>query len=215
MKLIIIGGVIASDAVYRYKEDGRTIHSAVLSAFIQTGTADKGVAREVIVTVYGKAAADLKDLPDAHVIIEGDIEMPKGKPMEINNARIYPGTMGLALNRVSIAGNVGGDPEIQHWESGNTSAKFSVAARRTKEITDWCNFEIWGKQAETVSKFVTKGSQVGVVGQLKIEEWTDKSTGELRTAFRFVGDRLTLLGKRVQATASTQAEQAGYDDNDF
>lgn len=216
MKSIVIAATISADPAYRMKEDGQTVHSVLLSAFVTTGYGDKAITAEVICTAYGKAAVDLKEIKSEFIIIEGDVELSKDKPMHINNARFYPGSMGLQLNRISVAGNVGNEPEIQRFESGNVVSKFSIAARRTKEITDWFNLEIWGKQAETVEKYVGKGNQVAVVGSLKLEQWKDKTTGELRTAYRFNGDRLTLLGgKRTQETQSQSQPNNGYEDDDF
>jgi single-strand DNA-binding protein len=214
MKSITIACVQSSDAAFLYKEDS-TVKSVQVLVSVTTGYGDKAITAEVMCTAYGKAAEALQEMPSAHMIVVGDMEMPKGEPMRINNAKFYPGSMGLMLNQIAIAGNIGNPPEIQRFESGNIVAKFSVAVRRTKTETDWFNGEIWGKQAEVVENYVGKGSQCAIVGQLKLEQWNDKTTGALRTAFRVTGDRLTLLGgKRTQETES-QGTGTSYDDNDF
>jgi single-strand DNA-binding protein len=214
MKSITIAAVRSADAAYRYADDGSgTVKAVEVAVLLTTGYGDKAITAEAICTAYGKAADALKEIDSEFIIVTGDVELPKGEAMRINNCRFYPGSMGLQLNQVSVAGNIGNEPEIQRFERGMV-AKFSVAARRTKDVTDWFNCEIWGKQAEVVEKFVGKGNQIAVVGGLKLEQWNDKQTGALRTAYRFNMDRLTLLGgKRTQESAPTQGEQTSYEDD--
>lgn len=212
MKSITIAAVRSADPIYHYGADN-AVKSVEVAVLLTTGYGDKSITAEAICVAYGKAADALKELDSEFIIVTGDVELTKDQPMKINNARFYPGSMGLQLNQVSVAGNIGNEPEIQRFERGMV-AKFSVAARRTKDIADWFNCEIWGKQAEVVEKFVDKGNQIAVVGQLKLEQWNDKQTGALRTAYRFNMDRLTLLGgKRTQESAPTQGEQTSYEDD--
>lgn len=214
MKSITIAAVRSADPMYRYADDGSgVVKSVEVAVLLTTGYGDKSITAEAICVAYGKAADALKEIDSEFIIVTGDVELAKDQPMKINNARFYPGSMGLQLNQVSVAGNIGNEPETRRFERGMV-AKFSVAARHTKDITDWFNCETWGKQAEIVEKFVGKGNQIAVVGQLKLEQWTDKQTGALRTAYRFNMDRLTLLGgKRTQESASTQGEQTSYEDD--
>lgn len=85
------------------------------------------------------------------------------------------------MNKLTIIGNLGRDPEMRFTPSGQAVTKFSVASTRqyknqageqVKETT-WFSVEAWGKLAEICNQYLKKGSKVYVEGRLK----PDKSTG--------------------------------------
>lgn len=88
----------------------------------------------------------------------------------------------MSFNKITIVGNLGRDPELRYTPQGNAVCNFSVATnekRRDKngemqDVTTWFRITLWGKQAETASKFLTKGSPVYIEGRLRVEEWTDR-----------------------------------------
>ena len=88
----------------------------------------------------------------------------------------------MSYNKIIIIGNLGRDPELSYTPQGTAVCKFTVATnerRRDKageqqDITTWFRVTVWGKQAETVSKYLTKGRSVYVEGRMHVEEWTDK-----------------------------------------
>jgi single-strand DNA-binding protein len=118
----------------------------------------------------------------------------------------------MSLNVVTLVGRVGGDPETRRFESGNmkTSATLAVNRPTKSDQPDWFALEFWGKQAETVEKYVNKGSLIGVKGALKIETWTDKSTGALRSKPVILVDRLDLLGSKRDNEAPMSGGGGGY-----
>ncbi|MEL6303164.1 MAG: single-stranded DNA-binding protein [Bacteroidota bacterium] len=77
-------------------------------------------------------------------------------------------------NRVQLVGHLGEDPVIKTLENGSKVATFSLAtndsyttAKGDKvESTEWHNVAVWGKQADIVETYVTKGKQIGIVGKL-------------------------------------------------
>ncbi|MDT5293849.1 MAG: single-strand DNA-binding protein, partial [Acidobacteriota bacterium] len=79
-------------------------------------------------------------------------------------------------------GNLGRDPELSYTPQGTAVCKFSVATnerRRDKageqqDITTWFRVTVWGKQAENVSRYLSKGRKVYLEGRLHMEEWTDR-----------------------------------------
>lgn len=75
------------------------------------------------------------------------------------------------LNRITLIGNVGRDPEMRYFESGKCKTSFSIAVRRTKEITDWVNIECWGKTAEIAAEYLRKGNKVGIDGSLFFDSY--------------------------------------------
>ena len=87
-----------------------------------------------------------------------------------------------SFNKITIVGNLGRDPELRYTPQGTAVCQFSVATnerRRDKsgeqqDITTWFRVTSWGKQAENVSKYLSKGRRVYVEGRLHMEEWTDR-----------------------------------------
>ncbi len=88
----------------------------------------------------------------------------------------------MSFNTIMIMGNLGRDPELSYTPQGTAVCKFTVATnerRRDKageqqDITTWFRVTVWGKQAENVSKYLSKGRKVFVQGRLHVEEWTDR-----------------------------------------
>lgn len=122
----------------------------------------------------------------------------------------------MSLNVVTLVGRVGGDPETRRFESGNmkTTATLAVNRPTKSDQPDWFNLEFWGKQAEVVENYVKKGSLIGIKGALKIETWTDKSTGASRSKPVILVDRLDLLGSRRDNEAAMPSSGSGNSYND-
>ena len=88
----------------------------------------------------------------------------------------------MSFNKILLVGNLGRDPELSYTPQGTAVCKFSVATnerRRDKageqqDITTWFRVTVWGKQAENVSRYLSKGRKVFVEGRLHVEEWTDR-----------------------------------------
>ena len=88
----------------------------------------------------------------------------------------------MSYNKIIIIGNLGRDPELSYTPQGTAVCKFSVATnerRRDKsgeqqDITTWFRVSAWGKQAENISRYLTKGRKVYIEGRLHMEEWTDR-----------------------------------------
>ena len=84
--------------------------------------------------------------------------------------------------KMTVAGRVGSDPQIQHFQSGAKKATFSVAVNRTREITDWYEVQCWQSPViDKVIPWIKKGSYVSVQGQLVIDQWDDRQSGETRS----------------------------------
>src|SRR4029079_5831029 len=106
-----------------------------------------------------------------------------------------------SVNKVILVGNLGRDAELRYTPSGAAIAKFSLATTEKwtdksggqQERTEWHNIDLWGKQAETLAEYLTKGKQVYVEGRLQSDEYTDKE-GVKRKSIRVKCDRVVLLG---------------------
>jgi single-strand DNA-binding protein len=88
----------------------------------------------------------------------------------------------MSFNKIIIVGNLGRDPELRYTPQGTAVCNFSVATnerRRDKageqqDVTTWFRVNAWGRQAENVSKYLSKGRRVYVEGRLHVEEWNDR-----------------------------------------
>lgn len=90
--------------------------------------------------------------------------------------------MSGALNRVTIIGNLGKDPEVRYTPGGEAVANFTVATNENwtdkqgqkQERVEWHRVVVWGKAAEACGEFLAKGRQVYVEGRLQTREWNNK-----------------------------------------
>src|SRR5918992_468303 len=88
----------------------------------------------------------------------------------------------MSFNKIVVVGNLGRDPEMRYTPQGTAVCSFSMASNERRkdksgeqqDVTTWFKVTVWGKQAETVSKYLTKGRRVYVEGRLHVEEWTDR-----------------------------------------
>lgn len=107
------------------------------------------------------------------------------------------------LNRVTLIGNLGKDPEVRHLESGSAVAKFSVATNENyrdkagewQTITEWHNIVCWRYLAERAEKSLKKGSLVYVEGKLTNRKWQGED-GKDRYITEVVANTFKLLEKR-------------------
>ena len=110
--------------------------------------------------------------------------------------------MNALRNRVQLIGHVGQEPEIKTLEGGKKLAKITLATNETyyndkkEKITDtqWHNITAWGKTAEIIENFVSKGKEIAIEGKLIHKAWEDKN-GEKRYSTEVVANELLLLGK--------------------
>ncbi|MAW96173.1 MULTISPECIES: single-stranded DNA-binding protein [unclassified Leeuwenhoekiella] len=110
--------------------------------------------------------------------------------------------MSTLRNKVQLIGNLGNDPEIVNLESGKKLAKFSIATNETyknnkgERVTDtqWHNVVAWGKTAEIVENYVTKGKEIAIEGKLTSRSYETKQ-GEKRYITEIVCDELLMLSK--------------------
>ena len=110
--------------------------------------------------------------------------------------------MNTLRNKVQLIGNLGNDPEIINLESGKLLAKFSIATNETyknakgERITDtqWHNVVAWGKTANLVQQYLTKGKEVAIEGKLTNRSFETKE-GEKRYITEVVCNELLMVGK--------------------
>jgi len=108
------------------------------------------------------------------------------------------------MNRVTLLGNVGKDPEVKEFNDTKV-AKFSLATSESykkdgEKITDttWHNLVFWGKQCDVLKSYVHKGDQLLVEGKISIRQYKDKQEVTHWTT-EIICDRFELLSKKPEA----------------
>jgi single-strand DNA-binding protein len=104
-------------------------------------------------------------------------------------------------NKVQLIGNVGQEPEIKNLDGGKKLAHLTIATNEVYyrdngdkvEQTEWHRVTAWGKTAEIVEKYVTKGKEVAIEGKLTHRSYDDKD-GNKRYVTEVVVNELLLLG---------------------
>jgi len=106
-----------------------------------------------------------------------------------------------SVNKVILVGNLGRDAELRYTPGGAAVATLNLATTEVwndkggqrQEKTEWHRIVLWGKQAESLQEYLTKGKQIYVEGRLQTRQWDDKD-GNKRYTTEIKADRITLLG---------------------
>ena len=122
----------------------------------------------------------------------------------------------MSLSRIAIIGHLGQDPELRYLPtSGQPVTGFSVATDESytskegnrQERVQWHNIVVFGKLAETCTKYLGKGRQVYVEGRFRTREFEDKNGGGKRQRAEIVARRVQFLGSRPEAPLGGEAEE--------
>ena len=107
-----------------------------------------------------------------------------------------------SVNKVILVGNLGRDAELRYTPGGAAVATLNLATTEVwndkssgqkQEKTEWHRIVLWGKSAESLSEYLTKGKQIYVEGRLQTRKWQDKDGNDKYTT-EIRGDRIVLLG---------------------
>ena len=107
------------------------------------------------------------------------------------------------VNKVILVGNLGANPEMRFTQAGQAVANLRLATTerwtdrggQKQEATEWHRVVVWGKQAEIVGQYLTKGRQVYVEGRIRTRQWQDQ-TGQKRYTTEIVAQNVQMLGGR-------------------
>jgi single-strand DNA-binding protein len=111
----------------------------------------------------------------------------------------------MSINRVLITGNLTRDPELRATGSGMSVLQMGVAVndrRKNPQSGEWedvpnfIDVVMFGARAESVSRFLSKGSKVAVEGKLRWSSWEDKTTGAKRSKVEVVADDIEFMSSR-------------------
>ncbi len=113
-------------------------------------------------------------------------------------------------NKVILMGRPTRDPEVRYASNGNAIAKLSVAVNRVwrnkegqqQEETTFVDVDAFGRQAETISQYLSKGRPIFLEGRLKLDQWDDKQTGQKRSRLGVVLDRFEFIDSRGEGGGS-------------
>ena len=109
----------------------------------------------------------------------------------------------MSVNKAILIGNLGKDPELRYTPSGKAVATFSIATTerwtgqdgQKNESTTWHNIVAWGKQAEVIKEYLSKGRQIYVEGRIVNRSYDDKDGNKryiseiVVQSFQFIGNR--------------------------
>jgi single-strand DNA-binding protein len=124
-----------------------------------------------------------------------------------------------SVNKVILVGNLGRDAEVKVTASGQSVASFSIATTETwtkdgekKEKTEWHRIVLWGRQADTLQPYLTKGKQIYVEGRLETRNW--EKDGQKHYTTEVKADRIVLLGGGRGGERGDRADRgdSGYAD---
>lgn len=117
-----------------------------------------------------------------------------------------------SVNRVTLIGNLGRDPELRYTQSGQAVCNFSIATSErwqdksgdAQERTEWHRIVVWGKSAEACAQYLAKGRPVYIEGKLQTRDWEDKQ-GNKRQSTEINALSVQFLGGKQDP--GTPAEQ--------
>jgi single-strand DNA-binding protein len=121
-----------------------------------------------------------------------------------------------SVNKVILVGNLGRDAELRYTPGGAAVATLNLATTEVfkdregqkKEDTQWHRVILWGKTAETLQDYLTKGKQIYVEGKLQTRKWKDKDGNDKYTT-EVRGDRVVLLSGGGRSEGASRGEGGG------
>lgn len=122
----------------------------------------------------------------------------------------------MSINRVIISGNLTRDPDLRVTAGGTSVLNLGVAVndrRRNAQTGEWedvPNFVdcvMFGARAQSVSRFLSKGSKVAIEGRLRWSSWQDKQTGQNRSRLEVVVDEIEFMSRNSQQGGYQQQNQ--------
>jgi single-strand DNA-binding protein len=116
------------------------------------------------------------------------------------------------VNKVILVGNLGANPEMRFTQGGQAVANLRLATTerwndrngQKQETTEWHRVVVFGKQAEIVGQYLTKGRQVYIEGRIQTRQWQDQQ-GQKRYTTEIVAQRVQMLGGRSERSPEDAA----------
>lgn len=123
------------------------------------------------------------------------------------------------MNTTALLGRLVGTPELRVTSSNKKVISFTLAVRRTKEITDFIDCVAWEHNAEFITKYFEKGQLMAATGHITTRTYEDKN-GNKRKAVEVVVDSVDFAGEKSekkpeQTSATNDYQDIPDDDSDF
>ena len=124
-----------------------------------------------------------------------------------------------SVNKVILVGNLGRDPEMRSFPSGDQVANVTLATTdkwkdkqsgEPREHTEWHRLVFNGRLAEIAGQYLRKGSQIYVEGSIRTRKWQDQATGQDRYATEVRVDQMQMLGSRQGMGGPSDDGGGGY-----
>ena len=108
------------------------------------------------------------------------------------------------MNKWIVMGRLGKDPEVKYTPSGTAVTNFSIATSRkwkdkngeAQEETEWTNVVFWGKRAEVIGEYFSKGKMILVEGRAQTRSWEGKDDQIKRYKTELVGENFEFVGDK-------------------
>ncbi len=115
------------------------------------------------------------------------------------------------LNKVMLIGNLTRDPELRHTPKGTAVTELGLAINRVwyddnkqkQEDTTFVDVTFWGRQAESIQQYLTKGRPILIEGRLQLDTWDDKETGKKRSKLRVIGESFQFIDSKPGGSGSS------------
>lgn len=110
------------------------------------------------------------------------------------------------MNKAIMIGRATGKPTLRTTQSGKSVATFSIAVARRydRETTDFFNVVAWGTLGEISTKYIEKGQQIAVSGELQIRTWLDKND-QKHYSPEIIADEVKFLSRAGEAKPTNRA----------
>lgn len=117
------------------------------------------------------------------------------------------------FNKVTLVGRISTDLELRYTGSNKAYCRFNLAVNRMNEGTDFIPVTVWGKSAENLVQYQSKGSLILVDGSISMNNYTDKD-GNNRTSFEVMTSNVQFLNsKRTNDETTTESVKSDpYED---
>ena len=122
--------------------------------------------------------------------------------------------MSRSVNKITLIGNVGRDPDIQQTKSGTKVAQFSLATNRRmaagsdgEERTDWHRLTLWNRQAQFAEEYIKTGDRIYIEGRLEYDSY-ERDGVVIPTAEIQVREVVLLSSRGVGVDTAEEVEEA-------
>lgn len=116
------------------------------------------------------------------------------------------------MNKVVLIGRLTRDPELRYTQAGKAVASFTLAVNRFRkdDVADFIRCSCWGKTAENLAKYQTKGNQIAIAGRIRTGSYNDKDGKKVYTT-EVVADEIEFLGSKKDSQSNNDFGEALQD----